>query len=131
VQCSSAYGKLIAESRGADVHACDGANNSYSALRWVRPYGAHGELLYAQFADVSNAAAWRFAYDELNFFELYNMTADRASPPRASRAPAARQSRSPSHCDVRCTPSLCSGAPSLSPSRSLSLAVYPPQRLRS
>ena len=102
-QCSSAYGQLIAETRGADVHTCDGANNSYSALRWVRPYGTHGELLYAQFADVSNPAAWNFAYDELNFFELYNMTADRASPPRMARTAALQPHSGPgshTHCIV-------------------------------
>jgi hypothetical protein len=35
-----------------------------------------GELLYSEFADVSDPAAWRFAPEHLNFFELYNMTVD-------------------------------------------------------
>jgi len=33
-------------------------------------------LLSAEFADVSDPLAWRFAPDRLNFFELYNMTED-------------------------------------------------------
>ena len=59
---------------GARGHISDNANNSYSALRFTR--GGLGELLYAEFADVSDPLAWRFAPNHLNFFELYNMSAD-------------------------------------------------------
>ena len=59
---------------GTRGHISDNANNSYSALRYLR--GDLGELLYAEFADVSDPLAWDFAPDHLNFFELYNMSAE-------------------------------------------------------
>ena len=52
----------------------DGPNNTYSALRFTR--GKFGQLLYAEFADVSNPAAWDFAPAQINFRELYNMSSD-------------------------------------------------------
>jgi hypothetical protein len=48
-----AYGErsaLAARAPSNNKHVSDNANNSYSALRFVR--GAH-QLLYAEFADVS------------------------------------------------------------------------------
>jgi hypothetical protein len=56
------------------AHPNDSPNNTFSAIRFTR--GDLGELLYAEFADVSDPQAWRFAPDHLNFFELYNMSVD-------------------------------------------------------
>ena len=57
------------------THYHDGPNNTFSALRIIDP--AQGmDLLYAEFADVNNPLAWDFAPDQLNFFELYNVTED-------------------------------------------------------
>ena len=53
----------------------DGPNNTYSALRFTRG-SAYGEVLYAEFADVSDPLAWDFAPDRINFYELYNMSSD-------------------------------------------------------
>ena len=33
-------------------------------------------MLYAEFADVNNPAAWNFAPDQIEFYELYNVTSD-------------------------------------------------------
>ena len=73
-ECLSAYG--VATLANNNQHVVDGVNNSYSALRWVRPFGAAGTLLYAEFTDVDNPAAWDFDPSQINFHELYNMTAD-------------------------------------------------------
>lgn len=54
-------------------HPHDGPNNTFSALRIID--GSH-DLLYAEFADVTNPLAWDFAPSQLNFFELYNVSAD-------------------------------------------------------
>ena len=59
---------------GPGGHISDNANNTFSALRYVR--GNLGALLFAVFADVSDPLAWRFAPDHLNYAELYNMSAD-------------------------------------------------------
>ena len=71
---ADAYGSREVSAADPGGHISDNANNSFSALRYLR--GGFGELLYAEFADVSDPLAWRFAPDHLNFFELYNMTAD-------------------------------------------------------
>lgn len=34
------------------------------------------DMLYAEFADVNNPLAWNFAPDQLNYFELYDVTTD-------------------------------------------------------
>ena len=68
-ECRSAFG-----SGGGSI--CDGPNNSYSALRFPPGAGPLAGLLYAEFADVSDPLAWRFAPDRINFFELYNETGD-------------------------------------------------------
>ena len=76
-ECLSAFGEAGSGWGGSpDRHDFDSVNNSFSALRWVRPFGGAGTLLYAEFTDVDNAAAWDFAPSEINFYELYNMTAD-------------------------------------------------------
>lgn len=54
-------------------HFHDGPNNTFSALRIV---DGNANLLYAEFADVRNPKAWDFAPDQLNFFELYNVSED-------------------------------------------------------
>ena len=50
---------------------------SFSALRVMDgASGVTGGLLYAEFVDVSNPASWFFYPSTINFYELYNMTAD-------------------------------------------------------
>merc|ERR1712039_209547 len=51
----------------------DGNNNTYSAIRIISD---HENLLYAEFTDVTNPAAWTFAPETINFRELYNFTVD-------------------------------------------------------
>ena len=51
-----------------------GPLNTYCALRFTR--GSLGELLYAEFTNVTDPLAWDFAPDRIQFYELYNMTAD-------------------------------------------------------
>jgi hypothetical protein len=77
----------------AAPHAFDSPNNTFAALRVFGKGGGDGGdsgilhaheqlyefehgLLYAEFADVSNPKAWDFAPNQLNFHELYNMSAD-------------------------------------------------------
>ncbi len=59
---------------GKQKRYTDAPNNTYSALRFTR--GRLGELLYAEFADVSDPKAWDFAPDRINYYELYNMSTD-------------------------------------------------------
>merc|ERR1712070_1106449 len=49
----------------------DGPNNTYSALRIM---SKTENLLYAEFADVTNPNAWRFSPEAINFYELYNVS---------------------------------------------------------
>lgn len=58
---------------GEQHHYHDGPNNTFAALRVV---DGSTDLLYAEFADVTNPLAWDFAPDQLNFHELYNVTED-------------------------------------------------------
>lgn len=51
----------------------DGPNNTYSALRII---SKTEDLLYAEFADVTNPNAWRFSPETINFYELYNVSED-------------------------------------------------------
>ena len=55
-------------------HPVDGVNNTFRALRILN---ATHNMLYAEFTDVSKAEDWDFPDASLNFFELYNVTADR------------------------------------------------------
>ena len=54
----------------------DGPTNSYSALRIAGASGPQSGLLYAEFVNVSDPAAWLFDPATINFYELYNMSAD-------------------------------------------------------
>lgn len=51
----------------------DGPNNTYSAIRVIAD---HEDLLYSEFADVTDPLAWNFAPGKINFFELYNVSED-------------------------------------------------------
>ena len=59
----------------ANYHWHDGPNNTFSALRVINATSGV-DLLYAEFADVLNPLAWDFAPDQLNFFELYDVSKD-------------------------------------------------------
>lgn len=48
-------------------HPHDEANNTFSALRIIN---ATHNLLYAEFVDVEDPAAWNFPPDKTNFYEL-------------------------------------------------------------
>ncbi len=75
-ECRSAFGyrlRLDGPVR-PNHHISDNPKNTYSALRYTQ--GDLGQLLYSEFADVSDPLAWRFAPDRINFYELYNMSND-------------------------------------------------------
>jgi len=75
-ECHSAYG-YHEESLGIGVqqnkHFVDGPNNTFSALRIN---GAKGDLLYAEFVDLTDPDAWFFPPEKINFWELYDLSAD-------------------------------------------------------
>ena len=54
-------------------HFHDGPNNTFAALRIIDDTQ---DLLYAEFTDVNNPLAWDFAPDQINFYELYNVSND-------------------------------------------------------
>merc|ERR1712226_1373526 len=51
----------------------DGPNNTFSAIRII---SEEQDLLYVEFADVTNPDAWNFSPESINFYELYNVTSD-------------------------------------------------------
>eukprot|EP01052_Picozoa_sp_SAG31_P011497 SAG31_NODE_652_length_13181_cov_14.268155_6_plen_219_part_00 len=58
-------------------HWHDGPNNTFSAIRIINTTATPPiNLLYAEFADVNNPLAWDFAPDQLNFFELFDVSKD-------------------------------------------------------
>jgi len=58
-------------------HAHDGPNNTFSAIRIINTTATPPiDLLYAEFADVTNPLAWHFAPDQINFHELYDVSSD-------------------------------------------------------
>lgn len=54
-------------------HWHDGPNNTFSAIRII---SEDQDLLYAEFADVTDPNAWTFPPDSINFYELYNVSSD-------------------------------------------------------
>ena len=55
----------------------DGPNNTFVAIRIINTTSTPPvDMLYAEFADVNNPLAWNFAPDQLNYFELYDVTND-------------------------------------------------------
>ena len=55
-------------------HLHDGGNNSFSAVRIIAP--ETGNLLFGEFNDGTDPAGWHFAPGSINYYELYNVTAD-------------------------------------------------------
>jgi len=54
-------------------HPHDGPNNTFSAIRII---SKDQDFLYAEFADVTDPHAWTFPPDSINYYELYNVSAD-------------------------------------------------------
>eukprot|EP00041_Stephanoeca_diplocostata_P025266 m.657476 g.657476 ORF g.657476 m.657476 type:complete len:563 (-) comp22713_c0_seq8:2129-3817(-) len=77
----SAYGYHV-DASGSRIEpekfsAHDGPNNTFSAIRIINTTATPPvNLLYAEFTDVSDPAAWNFAPESINFYELYNVTSD-------------------------------------------------------
>ena len=66
---------LVCELGLQNHHIHDGPNNTFAAIRVINAT-QDTDLLFAVFADVNNPKAWDFAEDELNYFELYDVTSD-------------------------------------------------------
>ena len=58
------------------MHYHDGPNNTFIMTRTINP-STGVNLLYAEFTDVNDDACWDFTPAScVNFYELYNLTAD-------------------------------------------------------
>ena len=55
-------------------HYHDSCNNTFAALRIIAP--VTGDLLYAEFFNGKDPAAWWMPSGEAYFYELYNVTED-------------------------------------------------------
>lgn len=58
---------------GPNFHPHDGPNNTFVALRVINATAGR-DLLYAEFADVTDPHAWHFPPDAINFRELYDLS---------------------------------------------------------
>eukprot|EP00937_MAST-01D_sp_MAST-1D-sp2_P005871 g5871.t1 len=70
--CSSPMAPPAPQNISCHVH--DSGNNSFSAVRIIAP--ETGDLLFAEFNDGTKGDGWYFAPQTINYYELYNVTAD-------------------------------------------------------
>jgi len=70
IEYQSIRTKLVSEK---NKHWHDGPNNTFSGIRII---SEEYDLLYAEFADVTDPRAWTFEPDSINFYELYNVSSD-------------------------------------------------------